>query len=487
MLPILATLPLIASFAVALLGKTRVIFAERVTMLFAVSAFVMTGYLAWQVALHGNVSFGEYFALDALSALILLIIAFVGMNVVLYSVGYLNEEMRKGIIGPSRVWQYHILLNAFLFVMFLAVTTTNPIVMWISIEATTLATAFLVSFYNKPSSLEAALKYVILNSVGLLIGFFGVILLLSSATKGLGNVLLDWDSLRVHAFGIDPLVAKTAFIFILVGFGTKVGLVPMHTWLPDAHSKAPAPISALLSGVLLNVAFLAVLRFKSIIDITLGTPFANSILLFFGLASILLVAFTIISQRNYKRLLAYSSVENMGIAALGVGLGGLAAYGVVIHLLFHSLAKSLLFLCSGSIFVKYHSTKIANVRGMFRIMPVTGTFFFLGVLAVVGMPPFAIFASKLAILTQAMNDRPYIAGLLLILFGLVFIGFIRHASLMLFGNPPEDIEQGELKTQTIIPLVVLMFVIIYLSLSMPAPLTHLIQQAALFVDPHAIF
>lgn len=487
MLPILTTIPLLASIIVGLLGKTKTVIAEYVTMTSTTAAFVVSGYFAWQVALQGKISFGDYFALDAISALVLLIIAFVGMNVALYSAGYLNEEMRKGIIGPSRVWQYHVLLNAFLFAMFLAVTTTNPIIMWVSIEATTLTTAFLVSFYNKPSALEAALKYVIVNSVGLLIGFFGVVILLSAAARGMGNVLLDWDSLRTYALGIDPLTAKIAFIFILVGFGTKVGLVPMHTWLPDAHSKAPAPISALLSGVLLNVAFLAILRFKSIIDITLGVTFASNLLLFFGLASVFLVAFTIISQGHYKRLLAYSSVENMGVAAVGVGLGGLAAYGAALHLLFHSLAKSLLFLSSGSIFVKYHSTHIAKVRGVFRVMPLTGTFFFLGVLTVVGMPPFAIFTSKLAILTQAMMVRPYVAGLLLFLFGLIFVGFMRHASMMLFGNPPEGIEEGELKSQTVIPLAVLMFTIVYLSFFMPAPLLHLIKQAALFIDPHAIF
>src|ERR1035437_10116211 len=235
----------------------------------------------------------------------ILIVSFIGFFTIIYSIQYLRKETTKNIIGFTRVKQYFILLNLFLAAMFLAVTAGNPIFAWISIEATTLSTAFLISFYNKPSAMEAAWKYLIINSVGLLLGFFGTLLYFTSVSSWDGNGFVNWQLLTTHAIYLDPVLAKIAFIFVVIGYGTKVGLAPMHTWLPDAHSKAPVPISALLSGVLLNVAFVIILRFKYVTDASIGPAFAQNLLMTLGILSIFIASLIILTQKNYKRLLAY--------------------------------------------------------------------------------------------------------------------------------------------------------------------------------------
>lgn len=488
-MPLLATilLPLFAAVSALLLGRTRILAIERITVLSMGVVLGLSLMNALTVAEGGLVSYGAWFALDAFSVLFLLVIAFVGTNVALYSSGYLEEEQTRGEIGTTRVWQYYVLLNLFLFAMVIGATTTSPVLTWVAIEATTLATAFLVSFYNKSGAIEAAWKYILINSVGLLLGFFGVILLIASATKGGPEIFLTWTTLKDIAVGIDPLAAKVAFIFIFIGFGTKIGLAPMHTWLPDAHSNAPTPISALLSGVLLNVALMAVLRFKGVVDVAAGPTFTNNMLIGFGLLSIAIVGFTLLIQRNYKRMLAYSSIENMGLIALGAGLGGVAAFGALLHVLYHSLTKSLLFLSSGNIFLKYHSTMTSDVRGVLRTLPKTGVFFFAGLFVLVGMPPFGMFASKFAIISGAAQHSYWLPAVLIVLLALVFIGFIKHGSAMLFGEPDPKISSGEFSLTTLLPLYVLLGTLVILSVYIPQPLVTLLSNATLLITggmPH---
>ncbi len=233
---------------------------------------------------------------------------------------------------------------------------------------------------------------------------------------------------------LDPFIAKMAFIFILIGYGTKVGLVPMHTWLPDAHSKAPAPISSLLSGVLLDVAFLALLRFKSVVDVAIGPHFSRELLVFFGVISISVAALIIFSQKNYKRLLAYSSIEHMGVIALGFGFGGAAAFAALLHMIYHALTKSVLFLSAGNILVKYGSTKIRNVKGVLTVLPVTGVLFFIGFLAITGVPPFGTFVTEFSILSAGIKTHPTTVIITLLVLALVFVGFLRHVVSITFGN-----------------------------------------------------
>lgn len=430
--------------------------------------------IAFEVSRRGTVS-ELYFSVDALGAILVMMIAVIGLAASTYSLFYLREENAKGIIGFSRVRQYYILLHLFLLAMFCAVATANPTLMWIATEATTLSTAFLISYYNEPSAMEAAWKYLIINSVGLLLGFLGTLLYLSPVKEG---GLVSWQAILSNTESFDPALAKTAFVFVLIGYGTKAGLVPMHTWLPDAHSKAPVPISSLLSGVLLNVSFFAILRFKAITDPVVGPAFTQNLLMFFGLTSIALPAFMIYIQRNYKRLLAYSSIENMGIIALGFGAGGIGAYAALLHMLYHALAKSILFLSAGNIFLKYSSTKMENIKGIMKTLPLTGILFFGGVLALGGIPPSGIFMTKIYLLSAVIHQSPFTAFAALFSFILLFAGMLRHVVSMSFGEPPETLYQGHFSPLLYAPFVFLAGLFIILSVYLPAPLKQLIESAA---------
>jgi len=430
-----------------------------------------------EVFANGPRTISSYFAIDYLGAIVLLIIGTVGCAVQWYSIGYLKSEMAKKIIGFNRVRQYFVLTNLFIFAMLFSAVTTNPILLWIAIEATTLSTAFLISFYNKPTALEAAWKYLIINSVGLLLAFFGTLLFSYPALNSGHTILINWNILLANAGTIDPFIAKVAFIFILIGYGTKMGLVPMHTWLPDAHSKAPAPVSSLLSGVLLNVAFLAILRFKVLSDVMVGPKFSQDLLIAFGLLSMLVAAFIILVQKNYKRLLAYSSIEHMGIIALGFGFGGVGAFAALLHMMYHSLAKSILFLSAGNIFLKYSSTKIVNIRGMLRVLPTTSIVLIIGFLAITGVPPFGIFLTEFSILSAGITAHPLVVVLALFAMALVFIGFLMHVISMIFGEKEESIAQGE-ASGTIAPIVVLVIIFITLSVYIPPALHDAIGNVA---------
>jgi len=441
---------------------------ELFATLMAISAVVKSGEYA----------FTSYFSVDYLGAILMLIVAVIGLAVSWYSTLYLQAEVSKEIIGFHRVRQYFVLLHLFILAMFFAIMTTNPILMWIAIEATTLSTAFLISFYNKPAATEAAWKYLMINSVGLLLGFFGTLLFLYPAMNAGHNGLLSWHTLLSNASGFDPFVAKIAFIFVMIGYGTKVGLAPMHTWLPDAHSKAPVPISSLLSGVLLNVAFLAILRFKAVADIAIGSYFSQELLIFFGVTSLLVAAFIILIQKNYKRLLAYSSIEHMGIIALGFGFGGLGSFAALLHMIYHSLAKSILFLSSGNIFLKYSSTKIANVRGVLRVLPVTGVLFIIGFLAITGVPPFGIFLTEFSIMSAGIQNHPAVTVIALLSLALVFAGFLKHVTAMMFGETDKDMAKGEVNPWTVAPIILLVIILAVISVFLPSAIKFLITSAS---------
>ncbi len=464
---------------VSLVVKRRAVI-ESLSVVSATMAVVVAYSVASKVAVSGTYLPYRFFAVDALGAIMLLIIGTIGLAVAIYSVWYLRSESEKNILGFTRVQQYFILLNLFLGVMMLAVMSSNPIFTWISIEATTLSTAFLISFYNKPSAMEAAWKYLLLNATGLLLAFLGTLLFFTAVSSTGGASGITWSGLLAQAGHLDPFIAKIAFIFVLVGYGTKVGLVPMHTWLPDAHSKAPPPISALLSGVLLNVAFMTLIRLKGITDVSIGShAFTQHILVFFGLLSIVVATLIIFTQKNYKRLLAYSSIENMGIATLGIGLGGLGAVAALLHLMYHALIKSGLFLLSGTIFLRYSTTKIARILGVAATLPVTGTLFFLGFFAITGTPPFGIFLTKIYILTALFHAWPWLAVVMILSTVILFVGFFRHVMGMVFGKKPNDVAQGREHIWLVLPPLILVALALYLSWSLPPLLRTLINQAAI--------
>ena len=473
---ILIGAPALASLVSLFSSRLRLV--EYASLAAALASVITAVLLASHVTLSGTVTFSSFFAVDALGMLGILITAVVGLAAISYSIGYLRNEVQKQIIGPRRVRQYFVLLNLFLAAMLFACAAANPIMMWLAIEATTLSSAFLVSFYHKPSSTEAAWKYLLINSLGLLLGFFGTLLYLSAAALS-GETFVTWQTLLTHATLLNPDIARLAFVFMLIGYGTKVGLAPMHTWLPDAHSKAPVPISAMLSGVLLNIAFIAVLRFKMITDTVVGADFSQHILITLGLLSIVIAAGMILIQKNYKRMLAYSSIENMGIMALGFGFGGAASLAALLHMIYHSLTKSLLFLSAGNIFLTYSTTKIAQVRGVLTTLPVTGILFFAGILAISGLPPFGIFFTKLAILFTGSDAHPYAVAIALLAFAVIFIGFLRHTTDMLFGEPPANVVPNiESDRWLLVAPATLLLILAVLSIHMPATLAVLLTTAS---------
>jgi hydrogenase-4 component F len=317
-------------------------------------------------------------------------------------------------------------------------------VMWIAIEATTLASAPLIYTHRSAASLEATWKYVLICSVGIALALLGSVLITVSMDVGGVDVPVAFSTLTGVAERLDPFWLKTGFVFILVGYGTKMGLAPMHTWLPDAHSEAPSPASALLSGVLLNCAYLGIFKTNKIMHAAGLGDFSGTILLVFGLASILAAATYILKQTEYKRLLAYSSIENMGIIAFGTGIGGLGAYGAVLCLIHHSLIKSSLFLSSGNLLLGYGSRLIEGTGKMAKLMPRTFVAFFGGFAAISGFPPFGIFIGELFIIIGAFKTGSYVAiGLFILSICVIFAGFARHVMKISYSDSDATIRLAE--------------------------------------------
>jgi len=400
----------------------------------------------------------------------------------LYSISYFGEELRRKVITLKKLKLYYCLSNAFVLSMILALTTQNMGVLWIAIEATTLASAFLVGFYNNKRAIEAAWKYLIICSVGIAFALLGVILLYYSSTVALDGAKilgLNWKFLIENASSLDPSILKIAFIFILIGFGTKVGFSPMHTWLPDAHSQAPSPVSALLSGVLLNTAMYGIIRVMAIVNKSLGSSrYTGNLLIFLGILSIITAAIFVLVQQDYKRILAYSSIEHMGIIAIGLGIcTPISIFAALYHTFNHAMTKSMLFLATGNVYLKYHTKKISSIRGLIKTMPVTGVAFVLGVFAITGMPPFGIFMSEFNTVVAAIFSKMYIIAALLLLFlAIVFAGFIKQLSKMFYGrNTNLEIKKGELDIIGPTVLVILLCITIFVGVYIPSPFKSLLD------------
>ncbi len=475
---LILAIPFIAS-GLSLLVRKKTGLLNVVAIVASALELILAILIVLAVVKSGSYSWSHDFSVDYLGSVVLLTLAVTGFPIALYSVGYLKAEMAKGIIDFRKIKQYFILFHLFILAMFFAITTTSSILMWIGIEATTLSTAFLIGFYNKPSAMEAAWKYLIINSLGLLFAFFGTLLFLYPALNGGHTELITWNNLLASGPDLDPFIAKMAFIFVLIGYGTKVGFVPMHTWRPDAYSKTPVPVVALFSGSLLNVAFLAILRFKLVIDSAVGKDFSQDLLVFFGLASIVVAAFSIFAQKNYKRLLAYSSIEHAGVMALGFGFGGVGAFAALLHMVYHALAKSMLFLAAGNIFLKYSSTKMKNVRGVMSTLPITGAIFILGFLAVTGVPPFGIFITELSILSAGISSHPIVVVIALLGVALVFIGFLRHVIAMMFGEVDSEITVGEGSSWLVVPIILLAVALLISGFVFPSAIKFIITSATL--------
>lgn len=432
-------------------------------------------------AVRGRHALGSAFFLDALSGVFLLAVAFVYAVVAVYSAGYLLPG-----IGHIRLrrW-YWPLLNVFGLALLATPVMANLGVLWVAVELTTVVSALLVTSEGSDESLEAGWKYIVIGSAGLAVGLLGIVLIYAAGIPSLGDHYTPTYTTLAHAAPhLNASLVRTGFAFALVGFGTKVGLVPMHAWLPDAHSEGPSPVSAMLSGALLAAALYAVLRIGAIAQRTVGPSYVHVLLLVFGGLSLVLAAFFTLRQTNYKRLLAYSSIEHMGIVSLGIGIGGpIAAYGAFFHVIVHSAGKTLAFFGAGGLLSRYETRDADEVRGVIRRAPFTGVMVLLGALAITGVPPFGIFRSELLIVTGGFSHSKYaLAGLLVVFANVAFVGVYQvfHRMVLSPGEPTAG-DRSRLgrpeQPLMAIAMVVSLAVVLVLGLWIPSPLNRLLHGA----------
>ena len=375
---------------------------------------------------------------DSLSVFFLFTTAVVSLAASIYSIGYIRQEVEDAKISIRKAGAYYQLFNLFCFTMLIVTILNNLALVWIAIEMTTLCSAFLVGFHNVKESIEAAWKYIIICSVGITFALLGIIFFYYTSSKDAGIKSLEWANMLSGSGMFNPKIVKLALIFIFVGYGTKAGLAPMHNWLPDAHSQALSPISGLLSGVLIKISLYAILRFVMLANLSVGYAYSAKFFILFGLFSISIAGAFILVQKDLKRLLAYSSVENIGLVSLGLGFGPFGGiFAGLLQAFNHAVTKALMFFCAGTAGRCYRSNNMNQMKGMASLMPFTGIAMFLGFFALVGMPPFSIFVSKLSILMAAFQGRYYlIAVFMLIFIALAFAGLLYHMSRIVLGRAP---------------------------------------------------
>ncbi|HUN84463.1 MAG TPA: proton-conducting transporter membrane subunit [Terracidiphilus sp.] len=430
---ILFLAPLAAGALSLIVSRSRV--AEYVTVLAAITDLVVSFLLLHEALEQRHTFLHNYILLDNLGAWVILCVSIVYTLASIYAVGYmrlLDEDERLPL--------FYALFSGFAFTMLGACVMNNVGVFWIAIELTTLISTFLVGFEQEAESTEAAWKYIVVVSAGISLALLGTVLFYWGGSYVLGpSYAMTWAALHGSAAQVYPPLLTVSFLLVLVGYGTKAGLAPMHTWLPDAHSESPAPVSAMLSGALLNASMLGIARFLSVVDGTSVSTFAHSAVVGFGIFSFVLATLFIVRQTGIKRLMAYSSVEHIGVQALGLGFGGaLGIAGALYHMLNHSLNKSLMFFGAGNAMRAYQTKEIPMIRHVLKVSPVTGTLWLLGAVGIAGAPPFALFLSEFTILRAGIAGRYRWAAIVFVIFLIVvFISFLSHFRDMYFGTGPE--------------------------------------------------
>lgn len=428
--------PLTGAFVLAFTGHRPN--GRNVNVAFSFFTFLAAAFLTIRIVAHGPVfALDQQFFIDSLNVFLVTLTALIGFTTSVFSRPYMRIEEERGKMTPNRMRLYFSMYQLFNFCMLLALTTNNMGILWVAMEAATLTTVLLVSVYRTPASLEAAWKYFILCGVGIAQALFGTILLYMAAQKVIGHGLnpLLWTNLNAAKMHLNPTIMSLAFVFLLVGYGTKVGLAPLHNWLPDAHAEGPTPISAVLSGLLLNVALYAVIRCKVLTDGALGNHFAGHLMIGFGLLSVLIAAFSLLRQRDIKRMFSYSSIEHMGLMTFAFGMGGpIANFAGLLHMTVHALTKSAIFYAVGHAAQKAGSQIMENIRGLIKVSPTVGWGLMMGTLAILGMPPFGIFASEFLILTSAMRQLPWATPFLLLGLAVAFAAIFSRVQPMVFGE-----------------------------------------------------
>lgn len=475
-LPLLLAAPLLGTIAMSLVGHRDT--APEINVGFSLATFVAAAALTAKVIAGGPFFvFGKLLFVDPLNVFLVALTAFVGLTTSLFSRPYMRVERDHGKMTPSRMRLYHSMYHLFMFGMLLALTTNNVGILWVALEGATLATVLLVSVYRTPSSLEAAWKYFILCGVGIALALFGTILLYLAANRQLGTDTgaLLWTNLNMVKTHLEPGIMSLALAFLLVGYGTKMGLAPMHNWLPDAHAEGPTPISAVLSGLLLNVALYAVLRIKVLADGALQNGMPGRLLIGFGLLSVLVATYSLSRQKDIKRMFSYSSIEHIGLMTFAFGIGGpIATYAGLLHMTVHSLVKSAIFFTAGHAAQKAGTQLMADIRGLVRVSPTVGWGMLIGALAILGMPPFGVFASEFLIMTTAMRELPWATPVLLIALGVAFAAIFGRVLPMVFGDTTA---KPLAHPPALLPVFVHLGLALLLGLYIPAYLDQWFRQA----------
>src|SRR5450759_5418293 len=370
--------------------------------------FALTVVLVREVMAGGPRALGVFRA-DDLGLVFLLLLAVLTLAVSIYTVGWLRQAVAVGNMKAESLRFYFALVHAFVATMVVTVLADNLGVLWIAMEGTTITSAVLVGFHGHQHGLEAAWKYIIVTTIGISFGLFGTVLVYAAAAA-VGASAMSWSAIMQVAPRLDPSIVRFGFIFVMVGYGTKAGLAPMHLWLPDAHSQAPTPVSALLSGVLIKCALLGFIRFQTIAAAACGPAFPAQVLLVFGLVSVVVATPFILAQHDLKRLLGYHSVEHVGIVALGLGFGGpIGTYGALLHVVNHGVTKALAFFAAGKAIARYGSRDMRVIRGLLAVAPIGATLLMLAALSLAGMPPFSIFVSELMVLRAGIGHGHWVA------------------------------------------------------------------------------
>jgi hydrogenase-4 component F len=393
----------------------------------------------------------------------------------------MTHEKELGKLTDKRLKLYYSMYQGFMLAMYLVLTTNNMGVMWVAMEGATLATVLLVSLYRTPESIEAAWKYFILCGVGIAQALFGTILLYYAAAQiGNGDESLLWSVLYENASQLNPEILEIAFVFILIGYGTKIGLVPLHNWLPDAHSEGPTPMSAVLSGLLLNDALYAVVRSKMLVDGANMSAMAGHLMMGFGLISFLVAAFFLHRQKDIKRLFSYSSIEHMGMMTFAFGIGTpLSTFAALLHMTVHSLTKSAIFVTVGHASQVAGSQSINKIRGLIKTQPRIGWGLLIGTIAIAGFPPFGVFTSEFLVLLSTMHSYPWITPFLLLGIGIAFAGLFRHIQPMVFGEKPE----GQMPVHANLwPVIIHLALVLWLGLAIPGFLADWFSQATILIS-----
>lgn len=431
--------PIIALLVTSLVAAAALAFVRDYrwsTRLNILASFVV---LLFALLLFGNRPPADDLLLaDDLNIVFIVLNAFVGFTTSVFSASYIGHELETGRLTPGYLRFYHVMFQLMMFGMDLALTANNIGLMWVAIELATLSTIVMVGIYRTHEALEAAWKYFILGSVGIALALFGTILVYLAAVSTIGEGMgaMAWTNLLRHAAALDPSLLNIAFVFLLLGYGTKVGLAPMHAWLPDAHAEGPTPVSAVLSGLLLNVALYALLRFKMIVAANPGTIAVGPLMIALGLGSLIFAAFMLYRRRDIKRMFAYSSIEHMGIIVFAFGMGGpLGNFAGLLQMTMHSLTKSAIFFSVGHVAQVKGTQKISDIRGLTSSHPLLGWTLVAGVVAIAGLPPFGVFTSEFLIVTSAFARAPALAAL--ISFGLMvaFGALLLRLGSMAFGEP----------------------------------------------------